>query len=207
LRPASAFSTLIGSLLAQLYLIRRTGRDTEKTIDAGNAQLTATIAEEREKLEMRLAAERTRTLTERFSPAADRMGSDKPADVRLAGVHAMAGLADDWPENRQTCVDVLCGSLRMPYAPDPGESAAEPDRLAFQAAVNSGTPLFASSPRTSGRTLRCRGRALTSTSPALSLMAVTSARQCSRAAGYASLARCSPAARSASAELSSRAAG
>ena len=40
----------------------------------------------------------------------------------------MAGLADDWPENRQTCVDVLCAYLRMPYEPDPGESASAPER-------------------------------------------------------------------------------
>jgi hypothetical protein len=32
-------------------------------------------------------------------------------------VYALAGLADDWPENRQTCVDVLCAYLRMPYEP------------------------------------------------------------------------------------------
>ena len=32
----------------------------------------------------------------------------QPAAVRLAGMYAMAGLADDWKENRQTCVDVLC---------------------------------------------------------------------------------------------------
>jgi hypothetical protein len=48
-------------------------------------------------------------------------------------VYAMAGLADDWPENRQTCVDVLCGYLRMPYEPDPGEEAPGPERLAFRA--------------------------------------------------------------------------
>ena len=45
----------------------------------------------------------------------------------------MAGLADDWSENRQTCVDVLCAYLRMPYAPDPGEEAPEHERLAFSA--------------------------------------------------------------------------
>ena len=45
----------------------------------------------------------------------------------------MAGLADDWEENRQTCVDVLCAYLRMPYEPDPGQDAPEPQRLAFQA--------------------------------------------------------------------------
>ena len=45
----------------------------------------------------------------------------------------MAGLADDWPENRQTCVDVLCAYLRMPYEPDPGDEAPGPERLAFRA--------------------------------------------------------------------------
>src|SRR6516164_8947278 len=58
------------------------------------------------------------TLNARFATAADKLGSEAPA-VRLAGVYAMAGLADDWPENRQTCVDVLCGYLRMPYGPEP----------------------------------------------------------------------------------------
>ena len=45
----------------------------------------------------------------------------------------MAGLADDWEENRQTCVDVLCACLRLPYDPDPGEDAAPPERAAYRA--------------------------------------------------------------------------
>jgi uncharacterized protein YjbI with pentapeptide repeats len=83
-------------------------------------------------LDKTLSEQRTRTLNERFATAAEQLGSDKPA-VRLAGVYAMAGLADDWEENRQTCVDVLCAYLRMPYEPDPGQDAPEPRRLAFQA--------------------------------------------------------------------------
>src|SRR5215472_8479287 len=79
-----------------------------------------------------LAEQRARTLNERFATAAEQLGSDKPA-VRLAGMYAMAGLADDWEENRQTCVNVLCAYLRMPYEPDPGQDAPEPHRLAFQA--------------------------------------------------------------------------
>lgn len=35
--------------------------------------------------------------------------------MRIAGVYALAGLADDWPSGRQTCVDVLCAYLRMPF--------------------------------------------------------------------------------------------
>jgi hypothetical protein len=90
--------TLIGTLAAQYYGIRRTSKDT---------------------------------LNARFATAADKLGSEAPA-VRLTGVYAMAGLADDWPENRQTCVNVLCGYLRMPYEP-PGEKAQVPKRLAFRA--------------------------------------------------------------------------
>ncbi|SDM77209.1 Uncharacterized protein YjbI, contains pentapeptide repeats [Streptomyces sp. cf386] len=57
-------------------------------------------------------------LAERFTTAADQLGHDQAA-VRLAGVYAMARLADDWIEQRQVCVDVLCAYLRMPYEPNP----------------------------------------------------------------------------------------
>jgi uncharacterized protein YjbI with pentapeptide repeats len=66
--------------------------------------------------------EATRLHTERFSQAVDKLGSDSPA-VRLGGVHALAGLADDAPDDslRQTCVDVLCAYLRLPFPSDPGD--------------------------------------------------------------------------------------
>ena len=113
--------TLIGTLAAQYLGRRATSRDTRQALE-----------EQRKWLERSLAEQRTRTLNERFATAAEQLGTDKPA-VRLAGVYAMAGLADDWEENRQTCVDVLCAYLRMPYEPDPGHDAPEPQRLAFQA--------------------------------------------------------------------------
>jgi uncharacterized protein YjbI with pentapeptide repeats len=31
----------------------------------------------------------------------------------------MSRLADEWPQERQMCIDVLCGYLRMPHAPEP----------------------------------------------------------------------------------------
>jgi hypothetical protein len=74
--------------------------------------------------------ERIRILNERFGAAASQIGSDQPA-VRLAGVYAMAALADDWPQQRQTCVNVLCGYLRMPYEPDPGSGAPTAERVSF----------------------------------------------------------------------------
>ncbi|MGC5041035.1 pentapeptide repeat-containing protein [Streptomyces sp. DT73] len=69
--------------------------------------------------------EATRLHAERFSQAVDKLGSDSSA-VRLGGVHALAGLADDAPskELRQTCIDVLCAYLRLPHAPDPGDDPA-----------------------------------------------------------------------------------
>ena len=112
----------------------------QATIDAAKAnledqgkQLDKTLAAQGEQLDRTLAEQRTRTLNERFATAAGQLGDDKPAAVRLAGVYAMAGLADEWEENRQICVDVLCGYLRMPYEPDPGQDAPEPERLAFRA--------------------------------------------------------------------------
>src|SRR5512144_850568 len=78
--------TVAVTVVAQYFSRRATSRDTHKA----------------------LAEQRTRTLSERFAAAAGQLGSDKPPEVRLAGVYAMAGMADDWEENRQTCVDVLC---------------------------------------------------------------------------------------------------
>jgi hypothetical protein len=76
--------------------------------------------------------DRTRVFNERFTAIATQLGADQPA-VRLAGVHAMAGLADDWKQNRQTCVDVLCAYLRLPYDPDPGDDADSAERTAYRA--------------------------------------------------------------------------
>lgn len=86
--------TLIGAVLAALYAYRK------QLLDEGTSH----------------RADATQ-LTERYSKSAEQLGHDQAA-VRLAGVYAMARLADDWPEQRQVCVDVLCAYLRMPYATD-----------------------------------------------------------------------------------------
>ncbi len=81
--------------------------------------------------------EATRLHAERFTQAVDKLGSDSPA-VRLGGVHALAGLADDAPDNslRQTCIDVLCAYLQLPFTPDPGTDPAHQEEhhryLAFR---------------------------------------------------------------------------
>jgi uncharacterized protein YjbI with pentapeptide repeats len=53
---------------------------------------------------------------ERFAAAAAQLGAPTAAE-RLAGVYAMAALADTWEKHRQQCIDVLCGYLRLPYDP------------------------------------------------------------------------------------------
>jgi hypothetical protein len=60
--------------------------------------------------------ERVRLFTERFGAASAQLGAAS-AVTRLAGVYAMAALADEWVEQQQQCTDVLCAYLRLPYTP------------------------------------------------------------------------------------------
>lgn len=55
---------------------------------------------------------REEQLSQRFQDASAQLGDTKAA-VRLAGVYALARLADDWAEQRQVCLDVLCSYLRI----------------------------------------------------------------------------------------------
>ncbi|MEU8701668.1 pentapeptide repeat-containing protein [Streptomyces sp. NPDC048680] len=106
---------------------------------AGSGALVALVVAYRRQRVDEAGAHReaTRLHTERFSQAVDKLGSDSPA-VRLGGVHALAGLADDAPTQdlRQTCIDVLCGYLQLPFTPDPGEDPAHQEEhhryLAFR---------------------------------------------------------------------------
>lgn len=66
------------------------------------------------------ARERQKALHDRYGAAVTQLGHDNP-NVRLAGVYALANLADEWATQRQQCVDVLCAYLRVPWNPDPDE--------------------------------------------------------------------------------------
>jgi uncharacterized protein YjbI with pentapeptide repeats len=105
----------------------------EKTLTKQGEQLDKTLKAQSGQLDLTFAEQRTRALNERFDTVAGQLGSDEPPAVRMAGVYAMAGLADDWQDHRQMCVDVLCACLRMPYEPEPGDDAPVEKRLAFQA--------------------------------------------------------------------------
>lgn len=91
IRLSIAILTVFGAVLAGVYAYRK------QRIAEGDAH----------------RADATQ-FAERYSTAAGQLGHEGPA-VRLAGVYAMARLADDWAEQRQVCVDVLCAYLRMPY--------------------------------------------------------------------------------------------
>ncbi len=71
-------------------------------------------ADERLAIEHREAKLKTAEhFSERFSQAAEMLGSERSA-TRIGGVYALAALADEWSENRQQCVDLLCAYLRTP---------------------------------------------------------------------------------------------
>jgi uncharacterized protein YjbI with pentapeptide repeats len=101
--------TLIGTIAAQIL-----GRNTT------NRALERQTAE----LHDQLQHQRSLLLNERFATAVGQLGSESSA-VRLAGVYAMAGLADDWRDGRQNCIDALCAYLRTPYEPEAGPPPAE----------------------------------------------------------------------------------
>ncbi|RJL34606.1 pentapeptide repeat-containing protein [Bailinhaonella thermotolerans] len=106
----------IGGVIALVLGYRR-----QKVFEA--AERRAEGAEQREA---------TKLFNERFTIASDKLGHESPAVV-LAGVHALARLADDAPTGglRQTVIDVLCAYLRMPYTPPPGNDATTYQRLAY----------------------------------------------------------------------------
>jgi uncharacterized protein YjbI with pentapeptide repeats len=103
------------------------------SVAGAGALVALVVAYRRQRVaEVATVEDKARVFNERFTAIAAQLGEAQPA-VRLAGVHAMAGLANDWTENRQTCVDVLCAYLRLPYDPDPGEDVATADRAAYLA--------------------------------------------------------------------------
>jgi uncharacterized protein YjbI with pentapeptide repeats len=79
-----------------------------------------TTEAENVRAELAVQREDTKLFTDRFTAATAQLGDAEPA-IRLAGVHALAHLADDAPSDEllQMVIDVLCGHLRMPYTPAP----------------------------------------------------------------------------------------
>ena len=119
--------TLLGTTGMQAFGIRRVSKDT-------NVVVREQLEQQRDQLDRTIAEERSRTFNERFATAADRLGAEAAA-TRLAGIHALAGLADDWWDGRQTCIDVLCAYLRLPYDADPGSKKHRADEREIRRTV------------------------------------------------------------------------
>lgn len=131
-RSAVAVAGLLGAAVAVSVALRRQ-RSTERSVElneetnrltaeskniAANAQGIAARAYTLD--EQRSGRERIDRLRDRYTSIAGQLGSDAVA-VRLAGVYAMAALADDWIEagidhEAQVCIDVLCSYFRTPQA-------------------------------------------------------------------------------------------
>jgi uncharacterized protein YjbI with pentapeptide repeats len=108
-------------------LIRRFAGSSDASLDVLKAAFTA-VAGVGGAVALVVAYRRQNDLeqgrfVERFGAAAAQLGDPDPA-VRIAGVYAMAGAADESTtfSRRQQCIDVLCGYLRLPYDPDHGGS-------------------------------------------------------------------------------------
>ena len=78
--------TLVGTLAAQYLSHRATSRDAEKTAEEQRKQLDRTLAEQNQQLDRTLAEQRTRTWNERFTTAAEQLGSDQASRPAGRGV-------------------------------------------------------------------------------------------------------------------------
>lgn len=88
-RSAATVAALVGGLYAILYAYRK-----QRVDEAAGHRADA------------------EALSKRYQDAAEQLGHTAAA-VRLAGAYALARLADEWDEQRQSCVDVLSACLRM----------------------------------------------------------------------------------------------
>ena len=106
---------------------------TSLAIGAGAAgAATLILAARRQVHQERVAAITEEDATERritdlYGKAVDQLGSEKPA-VRLGGLYGLERLAEGYPSQRQTVVNVICAYLRMPYLPPPGIGVREVER-------------------------------------------------------------------------------
>lgn len=136
LQPGATFAAALIAICGVFYSTRqarRSARAAERSADA--AQTSANAAKANAKSAQDAVGVNRETaagvakraeadaLAKRYQDAAAQLGHDKAA-VRLAGAYAMARLADDWPDERQVCIDVLCSYLKMP-AIEPSTTAKD----------------------------------------------------------------------------------
>jgi hypothetical protein len=101
---------------------------TGLSIGAGTGGIFALLLAVRRQWHQELDASE-KQVTELYTKASDQLGSDKAA-VRLAGLYALERVAQNYPTQRQTIVNVLCAYLRMPYQPphEPSDHNTAPEK-------------------------------------------------------------------------------
>jgi hypothetical protein len=109
---------LLGAAIAGVAIVVAFRRQAERERASRRADAAARRAESAE------ARDETRAYIDRYGAAAGQLGDSK-ATVRLAGVYALASVADTWADQRQQSVDLLCAYLRMPYAGPSGIAAPD----------------------------------------------------------------------------------
>jgi hypothetical protein len=53
--------------------------------------------------------------SDRYIKSAELLANERPS-ARLAALHSLANLADDWPDGRSSCAMAICSYLRLPLA-------------------------------------------------------------------------------------------
>ena len=129
------------------------------TVAGAGALVALIVAYRRQKIaEADSVHDRTRVFNERFTAIAAQLGDAQPA-VRLAGVHAMAGLADDWnqagrPASMFSAPICACPTIRTQATTLPRPNGQFTGRTGRYA-----TPSSGSSALICGQGRRCLGKA------------------------------------------------
>ena len=112
-------AVLVLGVVAAVSIRRQQARERADRVD--RAMLTLERVRQEQELASRVneaEAARLSTLRTRTDTAVEQLGHHAPV-VRMAGVYAMAAVADEWlvRENKpeaQSCIDLLCSLLRAP---------------------------------------------------------------------------------------------
>ncbi|MHA7144206.1 hypothetical protein ACX80U_05750 [Arthrobacter sp. TmT3-37] len=123
-RQQTAERTLLISAEAQRTAVetQKTGVQVQKTAAAAQALANKNFKLVARKHDLEVVA----ALRARYAEAASQIASDKVA-VRLAGLHALGSLADEWKDRsdrdeQQLCIDLFCSVVRTePVEPLEGE--------------------------------------------------------------------------------------
>ncbi|HXP22032.1 MAG TPA: pentapeptide repeat-containing protein [Streptosporangiaceae bacterium] len=130
--PALVFASVAGAgLIVAIIIARRRQRAVGASSVAGQQAVGAAPSADPQPPADNLAPERAEEFGQRLTAIAARFGPGQDK-VRLADVQDLAILTDEWAENRQSCVNVLCGYLQTPYQPEPPAHAPVAQRLAFR---------------------------------------------------------------------------